>query len=77
MAENLLELAKKLNQAQGGMSLQFLPSERALLMQALSSLAPLLDLSLEREVSPREMPEPERCARSLQELIARSGEIAA
>jgi hypothetical protein len=77
MADKLLELANRLDEAEGEMSLQFLASERAVLMEALSSMAPLLDLSAKLEVSPREIPEPERCAGTLQELIARSGEIAA
>jgi hypothetical protein len=70
MAVKLLDLAAKLDGAEaGGVIHKLSPSERALLMEALSAIAPLLDHASALDVSPEDMAERRRCAEYFQSAI--------
>jgi hypothetical protein len=74
MAVKLLDLAKKLEKAEGAaMSRKISSSDRALLMEALSALAPLLDHPQTVDVAPLEGIERKRCTENIQIAIERLG----
>lgn len=70
MAVKLLELANKLDATDGaGLRVKFSASDRAVLMEALSAMEPLVDRPQTSDVSPREMIEREHCAGRLRSVI--------
>jgi hypothetical protein len=70
MAVRLLDLAKQLEETEGAaMSRKISASDRALLMEALSAMAPLIDRAQTVDVTPLEAMEGKRCTDSFQAAV--------
>ena len=74
MAVKLLDLAKKLDETDAaGVKLKVCSSERALLMEAFTTMAPLLEPTQTHDVSPREMAERQRCSDTIRSILEWTG----
>jgi hypothetical protein len=74
MAVRLLDLAKKLEETEGAaMSGKISASDRALLMEALNAMAPLVNHAQAMDVTPLEAIERKRCTDHLKAAIALLG----
>jgi hypothetical protein len=74
LGPKMLDLANKLEAATGaGLRLKFSSSDRALLMETLSALAPLIGHAGRASVGPHEIMERKQCAANLESVVALIG----